>query len=70
MPTLSALRNRGYFPESIKRFIKKTGVTKKFHTVEISLLESCIRDDLNEKCERRMAVIDPLKIIIENYPED
>jgi glutaminyl-tRNA synthetase len=70
MPTLSALRNRGYFPESIKRFIKKTGVTKKLHTVEISLLESCIRDDLNEKCERRMAVIDPLKIIIENYPED
>jgi glutaminyl-tRNA synthetase len=69
MPTLSGMRNRGYPAEIIKQFIRKTGVTKKFHTVELSLLESCVRDELNVTAQRRMAVMNPLKVTIENYPE-
>ena len=70
MPTLSGMRRRGYTPESVREFISKVGVTKKSNTVEMSLLESCIRDDLGERCARVMAVVDPLKVIITNYPED
>jgi glutaminyl-tRNA synthetase len=70
MPTLSGMRRRGYTADSIRRFISKVGVTKKSNTVEMSLLESCIRDDLGESCARVMAVVDPIKVIITNYPED
>lgn len=69
MPTLSGMRRRGYTPESIRDFISKVGVTKKSNTVEMSLLESCIRDDLGQRCARVMAVLEPLKIVITNYPE-
>ena len=70
MPTLSAFRRRGYTPESIRDFISRTGVTKKDHVIELGLLESCIREDLNFRAERRFAVLDPLKITLVNYPED
>ncbi|PCJ47393.1 MAG: glutamine--tRNA ligase [Gammaproteobacteria bacterium] len=70
MPTLSGMRRRGYSPESVREFISKVGVTKKSNTVEMSLLESCIRDDLGERCARVMAIVEPLKVIITNYPED
>jgi len=70
MPTLSGMRRRGYTAESVRDFISKVGVTKKSNTVEMSLLESCIRDDLGERCARVMAIVDPLKVIITNYPED
>jgi len=69
MPTLSGLRHRGYTSDAIKDFIRRTGVTKKFHTVELSLLEGCVRDRLNHSAHRRMAVLSPLKVTIENYPE-
>ena len=70
MPTLSAFRRRGYTPESIRDFISRVGVTKKEHVIELGLLESSIRDDLNERAERRFAVLDPLKITLVNYPDD
>ena len=70
MPTLAAFRRRGYTPESIRDFIGRTGVTKKEHVVELGLLESCIREDLNETAPRRFAVLNPLKVVIENYPDD
>src|SRR5690606_28352735 len=69
MPTLSAFRRRGYTAESIRDFVRRAGVTKKEHVIELGLLESCIREDLNERAERRFAVIDPLKITLVNYPE-
>jgi glutaminyl-tRNA synthetase len=69
MPTLAGFRRRGYTPGSIREFIKRVGVTKKDNLIELGSLESCIRDDLNESAERRFAVLDPLKIVIENYPE-
>ncbi len=70
MPTLSGMRRRGYTPESIKDFISRVGVTKSSNTVEMSLLESCIREDLGQRCARVMAITNPLKIILTNYPED
>lgn len=70
MPTLSAFRRRGYTPESIRDFISRVGVTKKEHVIELGLLENCIREDLNERAERRFAVLDPLKITLVNYPDD
>lgn len=70
MPTLSAFRRRGYTPESIRDFIGRVGVTKKEHVIELGLLESCIREDLNVRAERRFAVLDPLKITLVNYPDD
>ncbi|CUR53515.1 Glutamine--tRNA ligase [Serratia symbiotica] len=66
MPTLSGLRRRGYTPYSIRLFCQRIGITKQDHNIEISVLESCIRDDLNENAFRVMAVLDPVKIIIEN----
>lgn len=70
MPTLSGMRRRGYTPASIIEFSNRIGITKNDGTVEMSLLESCIRDDLNQNAPRRMAVLRPLKVIIENYPDD
>ncbi len=70
MPTLSGFRRRGYTPESIRDFISRTGVTKKEHVIELGLLESSIREDLNARAARRFAVLDPLKITLVNYPED
>ncbi|MDF2684897.1 MAG: glutamine--tRNA ligase/YqeY domain fusion protein [Clostridia bacterium] len=70
MPTLCGLRRRGYTPEAIIEFVKKAGVAKAYSIVDIELLEHCIRDELNTSALRRIAVIDPLKITITNYPED
>ncbi len=69
MPTLSGLRRRGYTPESIQLFCEKIGVAKMDNTVDVALLEHCLREDLNKKALRRMAVLDPLKVVITNYPE-
>ena len=69
MPTLAGFRRRGYTPESIREFMRRVGVTRKDNLIELGALESCIRDDLNENAERRFAVLDPLKVVIENYPE-
>ena len=69
MSTLSGLRRRGYLPESIRRFCKLTGVQKRDNLQEMELLESVIRDDLNSSATRIMAVLDPLKLVITNYPE-
>lgn len=67
MPTVAGLRRRGYTPGSIREFCKRIGVTKMDNMVEMGVLEACIRDDLNENANRAMAVLDPVKIIIENY---
>lgn len=69
MPTLSGLRRRGYTPESIRKFCAVIGVAKANSTVDITLLENSIREELNKEVPRVMAVLNPLKIIIENYPE-
>ena len=68
MTTISGLRRRGYTPASIREFCRRIGVTKQDNTVEFSALESCIREDLNEHAQRRMAVLNPLKLVIDNYP--
>ncbi|MBQ2158204.1 MAG: glutamine--tRNA ligase, partial [Oscillospiraceae bacterium] len=70
MPTLCGLRRRGYTPASIRDFTDRIGVAKNPSTVEYSLLESCLRDDLNLHAPRRMAVLHPVKLTIVNYPED
>jgi glutaminyl-tRNA synthetase len=70
MPTVSGLRRRGYTPESLKDFAERIGVAKSNSTVEIELLEHCIREDLNKRAQRRMVVIDPIKLVITNFPED
>ena len=69
MPTLCGLRRRGYTPESIRNFTDRNGVSKVNSIVEYSFLEHCLREDLNEKAQRVMAVINPIKLVIENYPE-
>jgi glutaminyl-tRNA synthetase len=69
MPTISGLRRRGYTPESIKAIIKKIGVAKRENLIDVSLLEFCVRDDLNKSTNRKMVVINPLKLTITNYPE-
>ena len=69
MPTISGLKRRGYTPESIRDFSEKIGVSKVNSLTDISILESSIRDDLNISAPRSMAVIDPVKVVIENYPE-
>lgn len=68
MPTVSGLRRRGYTPEAVREFCKRIGVTKQDNTVEMSALESCIREDLNDRSPRAMAVLDPIKVVIENLP--
>jgi len=70
MPTISGLRRRGYTPNSIRQFIEKVGVAKRENVIDVSLLEFCIREDLNKTAPRVMAVLDPLKVTITNYPED
>jgi len=70
MLTLSGMRRRGYTPESIINFCDMIGITKKDSTIEMGVLETALRDDLNARAIRRMAVINPLKVIIDNYPED
>ncbi|ASG65602.1 glutamine--tRNA ligase [Idiomarina piscisalsi] len=67
--SVAGLRRRGYTPESIREFCRRIGVTKMDNQVEMSMLEACIRDDLNENAPRAMAVMDPVKVVIENYPE-
>lgn len=70
MPTISGFRRRGYTPKAIREFAEKIGVTKSESIVDLSFLEYCIREDLNKHATRGMAVINPLKVTIENYPED
>ena len=70
MPTLSGLRRRGYTPESIRAFVEKVGVAKRENLIDVSLLEFCVRDSLNKSANRKMVVVNPLKLTISNYPED
>lgn len=69
MPTLSGLRRRGFTPESIRNFCERIGVAKRDSIVDYALLEHCLREDLNKRALRAMAVLEPLKVVIENYPE-
>lgn len=69
MPTLSGMRRRGYSPEAIKKFCKTIGVNKFNSTIDFALLEHCLREDLNKTSNRVMAVLDPLKVVITNYPD-
>lgn len=68
MPTISGLRRRGYTPESIKEFCERIGIAKRENLIELGLLEFCIREDLNKRATRVMAVLDPIKLVITNYP--
>lgn len=70
MPTLRGLRRRGYTPEAILDFINRIGVAKTNSVIDVGLLEACVRDDLNKRALRRMAVQKPLKLVIDNYPDD
>ncbi len=69
MPTISGLRRRGYTPEAIRHFCDKIGIAKVEGTVDVALLEHCLREDLNRRAQRVMAVLRPIKVVIENYPE-
>lgn len=70
MPTLAGLRRRGYTPESIRLFAERIGVSKAHQWIDISVLEDCLREDLNVRAERRIAVLNPIKLVIDNYPAD
>ncbi len=70
MPTLSGMRRRGFTPEAIRKFCEKIGVSKNDSLIDMALLENCVRDDLNEKAPRVMAVLRPLRVVIDNYPEE
>ncbi|NCC50503.1 MAG: glutamine--tRNA ligase/YqeY domain fusion protein [Spartobacteria bacterium] len=70
MPTISGLRRRGYTPAAIRAFCETVGITKVNSLTDVALLEHCLRDDLNKTSERRMAVLNPLKLVIDNYPEN
>lgn len=69
MPTISGLRRRGYTPDSIKNFAKTIGIAKRDNVVDVALLEHSVREDLDQKALRRMAILDPVKLVITNYPE-
>ena len=69
MPTLAGLRRRGYTPESIRSFCEQVGVAKRQNVIDIAMLEHAVRDDLNRRAPRALAVLRPLKVVIENYPE-
>ncbi|NBS42048.1 glutamine--tRNA ligase, partial [bacterium] len=69
MPTVSGLRRRGYTPESIRDFCARVGVAKKENVIDVSLLEHCVREDLNRRAPRAMAVLRPIKLVLTNYPE-
>ncbi len=70
MPTLCGLRRRGYTPSAIFDFVQRAGISKSNSLVDIGMLEHCIREELNETAERRVAVVDPVKVVLTNYPED
>jgi len=70
MPTISGMRRRGYLPESIRKFCLRIGLAKRDSIVDIVLLEHCVREDLNKSAPRAMAVLHPLRVVIDNYPED
>ena len=70
MPTVAGIRRRGYSPESMKDFVSRVGVAKVEGVVDYSLMEFCVREDLNKRAKRLMAVLDPLEVVIDNYPED
>lgn len=70
MPTISGLRRRGYTPASIRNFVEKVGIAKRENIIDVSLLEFCVREDLNKTAKRKMVVINPLKLTITNYPEN
>ncbi|MCJ8350316.1 glutamine--tRNA ligase [Moritella sp.] len=70
MPTIAGLRRRGYTAASIREFCKRIGVTKQINTIEMGMLEACIREDLENSAPRAMAVLDPVKLVITNYPDD
>ncbi len=69
MPTICGLRRRGYTPEAIRAFVERAGQSKRHQTMDLALLDFCLRQDLEEKALRRMAVVDPLKVVIDNFPE-
>lgn len=69
MPTVSGLRRRGYTPESIRNFCELVGVSRRENITDVGILEHCIREDLNKRAIRRMVVLDPIKLVIDNYPE-
>ncbi len=70
MPTICGLRRRGFTPESIRNFAETIGVAKRDNIIDVSLLEFCIREDLNRRANRLMAILDPVKVVIDNYPEE
>ena len=70
MPTICGLRRRGFTPSSIFDFVRRAGVSKAYSIVDIELLDHCIRDELNATAQRRIAVLDPIKVVVTNYPED
>jgi glutaminyl-tRNA synthetase len=70
MPTISGLRRRGYTPESVRNFAEKVGIAKRENVIDFALLEACVREDLNIKAPRVMAVLNPVKVVIDNYPEN
>ncbi|AUP79430.1 glutamine--tRNA ligase/YqeY domain fusion protein [Flavivirga eckloniae] len=70
MPTISGLRRRGYTPSALRKFVETAGVAKRDNVIDVSLLEFCIREDLNKTAPRVMAVLNPLKLVITNYPDD
>ena len=69
MPTISGLRRRGYTPQSLRNFVETAGISRRENVIDVSLLEFCVREDLNFKAPRFMAVLDPIKLVITNYPE-
>ncbi|MEO8444519.1 MAG: glutamate--tRNA ligase family protein, partial [Gammaproteobacteria bacterium] len=70
MPTIAGMRRRGYPPEALRDFARRIGVTKKEHVIQMSLLENCVREDLNGRATRAMAVVNPLKVVLTNYPAE
>src|SRR5258708_13389055 len=70
MPTLSGIRRRGYTPEAIRNFVASIGVSKTTGSIELAMLEHFVREDLNKRAPRVMAVVRPLKVVIDNYPEN
>lgn len=70
MPTLAGIRRRGYTPESVHQFCEEVGITKSVSIIPMGVLENCLRDDMNQRAPRAMAVIDPIKVVLINYPED
>ena len=70
LPTIAGLRRRGYTPESIRLFAERIGVSKAHQWIDMGVLEDCLREDLNERAERRVAVLDPIRLVLDNYPAD